>query len=51
VDPDAVLRETRELAEGLRTAPHPLNARFVELFDALDRWLRDGGLLPRQWEV
>jgi hypothetical protein len=51
VDPDAVLREMRELAEGLRTAPHPLNARFVELFDALDRWLRDGGLLPRQWEV
>jgi hypothetical protein len=50
-DPDAVLGEMRELADGLRDAPHPLNARFVELFYALDRWLRDGGLLPRQWEV
>jgi hypothetical protein len=51
VDPDALLREMWELVEGMRDAPHPLNARFVELFTVLDRWLRHGGLLPRQWDV
>lgn len=51
MDPDATLTELRELYNDLQDGRllAPDGERAVELFDALDNWLMDGGFLPRAW--
>lgn len=50
MDPDATLRELRELAA--RSAFDADDAiRFAQLVEALDGWLSRGGFLPKAWAV
>ena len=59
MDPDANLREQRELAQNIQTAwdrddePPEFDptdvARLAELVIALDGWICKGGFLPERW--
>ena len=60
MDPDATLREMRELARRLQDPDYdPANVfdaaadgqRLAELFDALDGWMCKGSALPVQWKA
>jgi len=51
MDPDETLTELRELYNHWQDGNlfESDGERAVELFDALDNWLTDGGFLPRAW--
>lgn len=53
MDPDANLREQRDLLRSYRRKNRltALEAgRLVELVDALDGWISNGGFLPEAWQ-
>lgn len=54
MDPNATLEALRELVRQWHEAddlPEDFDAtRALELFDALDTWLKRGGFLPTSWE-
>ena len=58
MDPNAALRELRELMQGMATRGDRVLVtikrveeldRMVELFTALDGWLSGGGFPPEEW--
>ena len=54
MDPDATLKEMRELAIMLadsRDIDGEQCVHLAELFLALDRWIMNGGFMPRSWRV
>lgn len=57
MDPNTTLKQLRQLAHELesdieRGALDEGDVQhFVDLFDALDRWLTGGGFLPSGWTV
>lgn len=57
MDPNANLEEMLRWAEQFQTdlydgndLAHDDAQRFLDLFEALDEWLRKGGALPQAWE-
>ena len=62
MDPNATLTRIRELTQELREQQEPLTRasralllrradELADLVDWLDAWLRNGGLLPRDWQM
>jgi hypothetical protein len=51
MDPDATLKEARELAQDILDggADTAEAERLAELFQALDEWLSGSGYLPEDW--
>lgn len=52
MDPNETLIQLRDLVfkadtEGLDEVD---TARMIELFDALDKWIANGGFLPTYWQ-
>ncbi len=59
MDPDANLKEMRELYQKMRKYENLLVARsviqddsmrLIELLEAMDEWLSKGGFLPEDWK-
>lgn len=56
MDPNANLAEQRRLVARISSTKQGLGAdaidalRLVELVDALDSWIMNGGALPRAWK-
>lgn len=53
MDPNANLAEQRALLRTYRTRGHLTKSqseRLVELVDALDAWIANGGFLPDAWK-
>lgn len=49
MDPDANLKEIRQICSLQRETDHPPLERLIELVEALDGWLAKGGALPKSW--
>lgn len=50
MDPNATLKEIRELLAANNKGEEIDVDRLCELIEALDRWLVGGGFLPRVWK-
>jgi hypothetical protein len=58
MDPNENLMQLLNMASGVIAAEerdekvsHELALRMAEHFLALDQWLKNGGFLPRRWQV
>lgn len=53
MDPNACLNELRALLDPYNHRPldEDQQNRVFELFESLDDWLKEGGMLPLEWEI
>lgn len=60
MDPNETLRQLRELIltngdcggpDDMDCPNLPIMGEILELFQALDEWLKKGGFLPKEWDV
>lgn len=49
MDPDACLKEIREVVSQINDGVPGLATALAELVDALDEWIAKGGFLPNAW--
>ncbi len=49
MDPDATYEMLKELAEQELAEGDGESDQMAELFLALDKWISDGGFLPKPW--
>lgn len=50
MDPDAAIREIRDIAKDFIWSDEGDGYRLAELIDSLDSWISNGGYLPLDWE-
>ena len=49
MDPNATLKEIREIIKLHNDSNAPDLSRLVELIEALDEWISNGGFRPEGW--
>lgn len=50
MDPEATYSELADLTHQVLVGVEVDAVRMAELFEALDGWIRTGGVLPRNWQ-